>query len=76
MLELAKHEIIQKPYVMISLWSKAMHKLQSFPECCCFDAVHQNYSTANPTNKAVISLHDMEPKRDAERDCLHHTWIR
>ena len=48
-----------------------MHKLRSFPECCCFDAVDQNYSRANPTNKAVISLHDLEPKRDAERDCLH-----
>ena len=71
MLELAKHELIQKRYVMISWWSKAMHKLRSFPECCCFDAVDQNYSRANPTNKAVISLHDLEPKRDAERDCLH-----
>ena len=47
-----------------------MHKLRSFPEFCCFDAVHQYYSSANPTNKAVISLLDVEPKSDAERDCL------
>ena len=47
-----------------------MHKLQSFPEFCCFVAVHQYYSSANPTNKAIISLLDVEPKSDAERDCL------
>ena len=45
-----------------------MHKLRSFPEFCCFDAVHQYYSSANPTNKVVISLLDVEPKSDAERD--------
>ena len=52
-----------------------MHELQSFPESCCFDAVHQYYSNtilyyANPFNKAVISLLDVEPKSDAERDFL------
>ena len=47
-----------------------MHKLRSFPEFCCFDAVHQYYSSANPTNKAVISLLDVEPKSDAERNYL------
>ena len=69
-LELAKQELIQKPYFMVCSWSKVMHKLRSFPEFCCFDAVHQYYSSANPTNKAVISLLDVEPKSDAERDCL------
>ena len=47
-----------------------MHKLWSFPEFCCFDAVHQYYSSANPTNKTVISLLDVEPKSDTERDCI------
>ena len=69
-LELAKQELIQKPYIMVCSWSKVMHKLRSFPEFCCFDAVHQYYSSANPTNKAVISLLDVELKSDAERDCL------
>ena len=41
----------------------------SFPEFCCFDAVHQYYSSANPPNKAIISLLDVEPKSDAESDC-------
>ena len=70
MLELAKQELIQKPYIMVCSWTKAMHKLRSFPEFCCFDAVHQYYSSENPTNKAVISLLDVEPKSDAERGCL------
>ena len=69
-LELAKQELIQKPYIMVCSWSKVMHKLRSFPEFCCFDAVHQYYSSANPTNKAAISLFDVEPKSDAERECL------
>ena len=47
-----------------------MHKLRSFPEFCCFNAVHQYHSSANPTNKAIISLLDVEPKSDAERDCV------
>ena len=67
-LEFAKQELIQKPYIMVCSWSKFMHKLRSFPEFCCFDAVHQYYSSANPTNKVVISLLDVEPKSDAERD--------
>ena len=69
-LELAKQELIQKPYIMVCSWSKVMHKLRSFPEFCCFDAVHQYYSSANPTNKAVISFLDVEPKSDAKRYCL------
>ena len=69
-LELAKQELIQKPYIMLCSWSKVMHKLRSFPEFCCFDAVNQYYSSANPTNKAITSLLDVEPKSDAERDCL------
>ena len=47
-----------------------MHNLQSFPEFCCFDAVLQYYSSANSTDKGVISLLNVEPKSDAERDCL------
>ena len=47
-----------------------MHKLRSFPKFCCFDKVHQYYSSANPTNKAAISLLDVEPKSNAERDSL------
>ena len=69
-LELAKQELIQNSYIMACSWSKVMRKLRSFSEFCCFDAVHHYYSSANPTNKAVISLLDVEPKSDAERDCL------
>ena len=70
-LELAKQELIQKPCIMVCSWSKLfMHKLRSFPEFCCFVEAHQYYSSANPTNKAVISLLDVEPRSDAERDCL------
>ena len=47
-----------------------MHKLRSFPKFCCFDTVHQYYSSANPTNKAAISLLDVEPKSNAKGDCL------
>ena len=47
-----------------------MHKLWLFLEFCCFDAVHQYYSSANPTNKAAISVLDVERKSDGERDCL------
>ena len=68
--ELVKQELIQKPYIMVYSWSKVMHKLRSFPEFYCFDAVHQDYLSANPTSKAVISLLDVEPKSDAEGDCL------
>ena len=63
-----------------------MHKLRSFPEFFCFDPIHQYYSntiqySANPYNKAVSSLIDVEPKTDAETDCLPlfttiHTCIR
>ena len=55
---------------MVCSWSKVMHNLQSFPEFCCFDAVLQYYSSANSTDKGVISLLNVEPKSDAERDCL------
>ena len=48
-----------------------MHKLRLFPKFCCFDAVHQYYSSANTTNKAAISVLDVERKSDGERDCLH-----
>ena len=69
-LELAKRELIQKPHIMVCSWSKLMHKLRSFPEFCCFNAVHQYHSSANPTHKAIISLLDVEPKSNAERDCV------
>ena len=68
--ELAKQELIQKPYVMACSWRKVMHKLRLFSEFCCFDVVHQYESSANPTNKAVISLLDVVPKSDDEKDCL------
>ena len=41
-----------------------------FPKFCCFDTVHQYYLSASPTNKAAISLLDVELKSNAERDCL------
>jgi len=71
-LELAKQELIQKPYIMVCTWQKVMVSLQKFKEFSSSEAVIEFYNNAKPNTKKVLKLLKSDPKNDSERDCIKY----
>ena len=70
-LELAKQELIQKPYIMVCSWKKT-YLLKRYDEFKSFETVQKLYKDSEPTTKKVLALLKADPKTDSERECLKY----
>eukprot|EP00111_Clytia_hemisphaerica_P011962 TCONS_00035134-protein len=69
-LELARQELIQKPYLMVVTWRNALVTIKrSFPDV---KSIQDLYSKISPTNMKVVKLLEGNPKNIAERDVLSY----
>ena len=79
-LELAKQELIQKPYIMVCSWKRHMNLLKRYDEFKSFETVEKFYRDSEPTTKKVLALLKADPKSDSERVFEIFTkiypWIR
>ena len=71
-LEIAKQELIQKPYIMVCSWGKYINSLKQYNHFKSPEAVQKFYRDAEPTNKKVLALLKADPKNDAERDSFKY----
>ena len=71
-LELAKQELIQKPYIMVCSWKRHMNLLKRYDEFKSFETVQKFYRDSEPTTKKVLALLKADPKGDSERECLKY----
>lgn len=69
-LELARQELVQKPYLMVCTWKNTLTPLkEKLPDA---KAVEDLYSSMEPTNMKVVRLLQNEPKSLAERDVFSY----
>ena len=71
-LEIAKQELIQKPYIMVCSWGKYKNSLKQYDHFKSLEAVQKFYRDSEPTNKKVLALLKADPKNDAERDSFKY----
>ena len=64
-LESAKQELIQKPYIMVCSWKKHMNLLKRY-EFKSFETVQKFYKDSQPKTKKVLALLKADPKSDSE----------
>ena len=69
-LEFAKQELVQKPYMMLCSWKKFLSALKTFTESSTVFNVHDYYRHILPTNSNVIKLIQSDPTNGNERDAL------
>ena len=70
--ELAKEELIQKPYKMVCSWKRHMNLLKRYDEFKSFETVLKFYRDSEPATKKVLALLTADPKSDSERECLKY----
>ena len=71
-LEIAKQELIQKPYIMVCSWGKYINSLKQYDHLKSPEAVQKFCRGTEPTNKNVLTLLKADPKNDAERDSFKY----
>ena len=71
-LEIAKQELIQKPYTMVCSWGKYINSLKQYDHFKSPEVVQKFYRDSEPTNKKVLALLKADPKNDAERDSFKY----
>ena len=69
-LEIAKQELVQKPYIMLCSWKKCLSALKTFSEFSTVFYVDDYYRHILPTNRNVIKLIQSDPTNRNERDAL------
>ena len=69
-LELAKQELIQKPYIMVCSKKKHMNLLKRYDEFKSLEAVQKLYKNSEPTTKKVLEY--LLRKSDSEKECLKY----
>ena len=69
-LEIAKQELVQKPYIMLCYWKKCLSALKTFSEFSRVFNVDDYYRHILPTNRNVIKLIQSDPTNSNERDAL------
>ena len=69
-LEIAKQELVQKPYIMLCSWKKCLSALKTFSEFSTVFNVDDYYRHILPTNRDVIELIQSNPTNGNERDAL------
>ena len=68
--EIARQEIIQKPYIMVCSWKEPLLKLQLSCHFRDIESVINFYRLSQPTTKTVLKLLSAEPHTDGEWDAL------
>ena len=68
--EIAKQELVQKPYIMLCSWKKCLSALKIFSEFSRVFNVGDYYRHILPTNRNVIILIQSDPTNSNERDAL------
>lgn len=69
-LELARQELVQKPYLMVCTWQNILTSIkEKLPDT---KSVEDLYSSIKPTNIKVVRLLQVEPKTLAERDVFNY----
>ncbi|XP_057293155.1 uncharacterized protein LOC130621818 [Hydractinia symbiolongicarpus] len=71
-LEIARQELIQRPYLMVCSWTKSMNVLRDFQEFSTFNDINLFYKKILPTNRKVVKILNAEPKNAAERECFDY----
>ena len=71
-IELARQELIQKPFIMVSCWSVYLGYLREKDEFSSQEKLHVLYDRLVPTTKKVVKLLKSNPLSDAEKDALSH----
>ena len=69
-LEIAKQELVQKPWVMLCSWKKCLSALKTFTEFSTVFSIDDYYRQILPTNRNVIKLIQSDPTNGNERDAL------
>ena len=69
-LELARQELFQKPYLMISTWQRVLDDLRRHPSFNSIPEVLDYYGSAKVTATKIMKLFRCDRKSDAERECL------
>lgn len=69
-MEIARQELIQKPYIMAACWSKSFDELKSHPEFSSEKSLGDLLERVQPNAKRVINLLEVNPSDDAERDII------
>ena len=70
--ELARQELIQKPYIMASCWSTVFTELRRRDGFDCAENIKNLYNQIEPNNKRVLKLFKADPVDDAEREAFGH----
>ena len=71
-LELARQELFQKPYLMISTWQRVLDDLRRHPSFSSIQEVLHYYGSAKVTTTKIIKLFRCDHKTDTERECFKH----
>ena len=70
MVELARQELIQKPYLMVCTWKQSLSSIkESFPS---IQSITDLFAKAIPDNRKVIKLLEADPRNKAERDVFDY----
>lgn len=67
-LELARQELIQRPFLMLCSWKQVLSNLVVYPEFTSEAELRKFYRQIEPTNKKILKLLESSPKNEAERD--------
>lgn len=68
--EIAQQELLQKPHIMASEWSKEFTSLQRYDDFKSVESVKLLYSKSKATSTKVIGILSYECKDDGERDSI------
>ena len=71
-LELARQELFQKLYLIISTWQRFLDDLRRHPSFSSIQEVLDCYGSAKVITKKLIKLFRCDPKTDAERECFKY----
>ena len=66
-LELAKQELIQKPYLMVCTWTNTSKYLKTIKDIDIPESVIKFYAKVQPTTKRLAKLFCSDPKSEGDR---------
>ena len=67
-LELSQQELVQKPYLMVSVWREVLSGMKTYEDFSSVCNIKKFYNKVQPTNRKVLQLLKAEPISDAERE--------
>jgi len=70
--ELARQEIVQRPFSMVSTWNRVLIKLKTDKNFQSTSALKAFFKQTTPTNSSIIRLLTCNPANDSERDTFKY----